>query len=865
MHLLEQLQSALGHTYSIERELGGGGMSRVFVAEEITLRRKVVIKVLSPDLAEAMSSDRFRREIALAARLQHPHIVPLYAASVVDGLPYYTMPFVEGRSLKDELDKGELPIAHALAILQDVASALAHAHSKGVIHRDIKPGNVLLAENAASVTDFGIAKALTDSVQVTHALTGTGVSLGTPAYMAPEQAAADPQSDHRADIYSFGVLAYEMLCGHTPFAGRSPQQMIAANAIEEPPRLLLKRRTIPPALDAIVHNCLAKSPADRPQSVAALLHSLQHPDTVKPARRAPHLAVVLAGVAVVALSLAGGIVWKYNAARAVFRPDHVAVAPFTDHTNNPALAQFGPYVSEVIRSGLTNLRQLKPVLSLTALNDWRLAALSSDSKSVVREFARRTKSRNVVVGTFSMRPGTDTIVFSTQIVNALTGDVWPAMPEIVVSLEKREEGAQSVRKSVAEKFRQEQNRAVIGLSSLPPKLAAYDYFLGGVDKFVKDSHEASIKLLTRASQIDPEFIVTYAYLAHAFIDLGRWKSADSCVQILDSLASRNETLVEKDIARAMTAAVGGNWAEEMNAWERLTATDPSFVGVYRRGVSALASNRPREAITIFRSIGDEYVEKGWPSYWLFLGVAHHVLKQYSEEEDAIRLGLKREEGVRELIDAEAAVLGARGNAKALDALFDSVAASWLSTSRITPLEVAVTGAAELEVHDHAFDAQKLLEKGRAWTFDGASRGVRAAKSGPLAIARLMFHTRHLDSARAILAPLEGASFDAGSHPDSVRTESLGWLGVIAVVQNDTVEARRIMALLGADNRQYTRGHPHYAMARVQASLGEKEKAVESIHRALDLGVRFGIDMHRDPAFAGLRGFPPFEQIVQPRS
>src|SRR3954468_12212959 len=225
--LRDRLQLALGAAYTLDRELGGGGMSRVFVATETALGRTVVVKVLPPELAAGVRTDRFKREIALAARLQHPHIVPLLAAGEMDGVPYFTMPFVEGESLRVRLARhGELPVSEAMRILREVASALQYAHDRGIVHRDIKPDNVLLSGGSAMVTDFGVAKALSASSSEEHGgTTSTGVALGTPAYMSPEQASADPAVDHRANIYSFGVLAYELLTGQPPFVARTPQQL----------------------------------------------------------------------------------------------------------------------------------------------------------------------------------------------------------------------------------------------------------------------------------------------------------------------------------------------------------------------------------------------------------------------------------------------------------------------------------------------------------------------------------------------------------------------------------------------------------------------------------------------------------------
>src|SRR5829696_3545153 len=256
--VLDQLRATLGGTYTIERELGGGGMSRVFVADEVALERKVVIKVVAPDLIEGISAERFTREVRLAARLQQANIVPLLSAGNANGVPYYTMPFVDGLSLRSRLTNGTtMTLGEAVHILRDVAKALAYAHAQGVVHRDIKPENVLLSGGTAMVTDFGIAKALIGARHsalgtrpgTAESLTSIGTSIGTPAYMAPEQAAGDPSTDHRADIYALGVMAYELLSGRHPFADRStPSAMIAAHMAELPAPLGGARSELPPAL-----------------------------------------------------------------------------------------------------------------------------------------------------------------------------------------------------------------------------------------------------------------------------------------------------------------------------------------------------------------------------------------------------------------------------------------------------------------------------------------------------------------------------------------------------------------------------------------------------------------------------------------
>ncbi len=275
--LRDQLQQLLGSTYTIERELGGGGMSRVFIATETALGRKVVVKVLPPEVAAGVKVERFKREIQFLARLHHPHIVPLLAAGGDGVLSYYVMPFMQGESLRARLlRRGILPTGEAVRTLREVASALSFAHQNAIVHRDIKPDNVLLVSGSAMVSDFGVAKALSVSTGDgdPNALTSLGVALGTPSYIAPEQATADPTTDHRADLYSFGAMAYELLSGKTPFSAKTPTAMLAAHISELPTPLIDRRPDVPPALATLVMQCLEKSADRRPQTADEIMKML---------------------------------------------------------------------------------------------------------------------------------------------------------------------------------------------------------------------------------------------------------------------------------------------------------------------------------------------------------------------------------------------------------------------------------------------------------------------------------------------------------------------------------------------------------------------------------------------------------------
>jgi tRNA A-37 threonylcarbamoyl transferase component Bud32/tetratricopeptide (TPR) repeat protein len=273
--LQEQLEIVLRDEYRVLRELGGGGMSHVFLAEDVALGRKVVIKVLTPELAAGVNRERFQREIKLLATLQHPLLVPVLAAGEGDGLVWYSMPFVEGESLRDRIRRGPMPAREALAIVADVAQGLAAAHARGVVHRDVKPENVLLSGGRAIVADFGIAKALSEASTAQAGLTATGIAVGTPAYMAPEQAAGDPDVDARADIYAMGCVAYELLSGTPPFEAPTPAQLLMAHVVQPPEPLATRAPAVSAAVNDVVMRALAKVPGERWPTAQAFADAIE--------------------------------------------------------------------------------------------------------------------------------------------------------------------------------------------------------------------------------------------------------------------------------------------------------------------------------------------------------------------------------------------------------------------------------------------------------------------------------------------------------------------------------------------------------------------------------------------------------------
>ncbi len=379
-----RLAAALADRYRIERELGQGGMATVYLAEDLKHDRKVAIKVLREDLSASLGKERFLREIKVAAGLQHPHVLPLYDSGEANGLLFYVMPFVDGLSLRDKLVKeGELPIDDAVRILRDIADALSEAHRHGIVHRDLKPENVMLRGRHALVTDFGVAKALSEATG-RQSLTTVGIALGTPTYMAPEQAVADPLVDHRADIYAFGVLAYELLSGKPPFTGMTPQQVLAAH-VTAAAKPIATHRSLPTGLATLVMRCLEKKPADRWQSAEALIPQLEAvltpsggmtPTATQPVRglqpAIPRRRIILGAlIALLAVAVALAFWLRKPSADASLDPDLIAVFPFRVTSVDPSLNYLGEGMVDLLSAIYTGEGGPRAIDPRTSLAAWK--------------------------------------------------------------------------------------------------------------------------------------------------------------------------------------------------------------------------------------------------------------------------------------------------------------------------------------------------------------------------------------------------------------------------------------------------------------------------------------------------------------
>lgn len=428
MDLREQLQQTLGGAYTIDYELKGGGMAHVFVAEEMALGRKVVVKVLSTEIGQALSAERFAREVKLVASLQHPNIVPLLQAGKARDLVYYTMPFIKGDSLRARLRQtGRLEAGEAISILRDVASALEFAHGEGIVHRDIKPENILLAGAAAVVTDFGIAKALSASrvdiaapitTESSFSLTELGMMPGTPAYAAPEQVAGE-SVDYRADIYSWGVVAYELLAGAHPFEGKkTAQQLLAAQISERPAPLEERVSGLPRSLTSVVMRSLEKDPAKRPQTAREIVDAISHGSADREKigfLGSPRSAIRYGVAAVLVLALIGAYLGRGRimASTPGDQAQSLAVLPFSNVGGDTANAYFADGIANELTSELTKVPGLRVASRTSAF------AMRSRGDLDVRDIGKRLGVGTVLEGTVQRSSGK--LRVSAQLTNAADG------------------------------------------------------------------------------------------------------------------------------------------------------------------------------------------------------------------------------------------------------------------------------------------------------------------------------------------------------------------------------------------------------------------------------------------------------------
>jgi TolB-like protein/Flp pilus assembly protein TadD/tRNA A-37 threonylcarbamoyl transferase component Bud32 len=548
--LLQRLQSSLTDRYLLDREVGRGGMATVFLARDIKHDRRVALKVLHPELAATLGPERFLREIQIAARLQHPHILPLYDSGRADGLLYYVMPFVEGESLRDRLNKDkQLPVDDAVRIARDVAAALDYAHRQGVVHRDIKPENVMLHEGEAIVTDFGIAKAV--SAAGSESLTQTGLAVGTPAYMSPEQASGEGEPDGRSDIYSLGCVLYEMLAGSAPFTGSTVQALMSKRFTEPVPSLKARRSGVSPELDEVVTKTLAREPHERFATAALLGQALGSARIVTP----PNATLVVTPVPTA---------------------KSIAVLPFVNMSADPENEYFTDGIAEEIINALTKIQALR-VASRTS------AFAFKGKNEDIGEIGRKLKVATVLEG--SVRKAGKKLRVTAQLVNVADGyHLWSERydRELEDVFAIQDEISENIVKALRVVLSEDEKRAIEKAPTADVR--AYDFYLRGrqfFHQFRRTGIQFARRMFERAIEIDPGYAQGYAGAADCCSVLYMyWDASRSNLEQADSYSQKalelNPEMPEAITSRALVLSLSQRYEEANANYERAIRLGPNL-------------------------------------------------------------------------------------------------------------------------------------------------------------------------------------------------------------------------------------------------------------------------------------------------
>jgi TolB-like protein len=902
------VRRALADRYDLERELGGGGMSRVFVVVERQLRRREVLKLLPPEQAGAVSTARFAREIALAARLQHPHIVPLVGAGEIEGIPYFTMPLVEGESLRSRLERdGEFPVAEAIRLLREMASALEYAHAQGVVHRDIKPENILLTQGIAVVTDFGVAKALIDSTTFGRGpLTTVGTSVGTPAYMSPEQATADPALDHRSDVYSLGVVAYELLCGQGPFTARTTQALIAAHVTEAPVPVQTRRPSVPPGLASLVMRCLEKRAADRPQTASEIVRELDQlvgadvssaartparvmpPERGAPPAREGRRAWWIGGVGIaVAAALVGWVVMRPGGlsgiAGAGAQSSKLLIAPFEDLTGDPRFANVGRIASNQLTHMVAQVDESAVVPAASV--GLALDGTTREPLANLQRVAREQRAGLLMTGSVLVRG--DSVVVEGAMTDVETGKSVVAFEPVtgpsadpVVALEAMGDRLLSALRS---------RRDLSGLPQgfRPPSYAAQQHFVEGFRKFSKEGNQIAARqdfLLAVAA--DSTYVQAYLLIVRLDLNRGDFASVDTLLQILDRVPGRR-TLAERTNIAFVRAEMRGQRREHLRAVNELAALDSSAVALGLVASAAVGMLQPRLALRASEARAPQVMALGRMATgtWVTtMGEAYHLLGEHEQElKHALAADSTAIEPFQLQFTRMRAYAGLRRGAEAL-ALSDTMArqASFQASS------ILLEAADEFWAHGDTATSARLL--GRAATGLAAarsgsgvspigrgpaarggpptkggpptrggppSRGGPQAKAGPPAVGfmdvAIPLRRGQLDSAIALLTPLAR---------DTTRTIYVGLLGLAEAQRGNTAGARAIAEALEARTLPWQFGTSKYWSGAIRAALGEPERAMALLRRAHEEGARLN-RWHAAWELGPMRGYGPFVAFIKP--
>jgi serine/threonine protein kinase/tetratricopeptide (TPR) repeat protein len=850
--------------YKVIDELGGGGMGVVYKAHDTRLDRPVALKFLPPDLTrDPAARERFIHEAKAASSLQHPNICTIHDIDeTVDKQLFIVMDYYEGETLHSRIARGQLSIKEALGIAVQVAQGLAKAHENGIIHRDVKPANIIIGNDGiARIVDFGLAKLAGQT-----GLTQSGSTPGTAAYMSPEQASGE-KTDHRTDIWSLGVVLYEMLTGQRAFPGEQPHAVVYSILNKDPKPIQEHLRDASSDLVHVVNKLLEKNPEDRYQSMTEAViefnrmkrNASWNPDTsddhVTITSKPAWVKRLLLGsaIAIVVGIIAAALFVFYPNAIGIspLIPNRIVVAEFENQTGDGSLDNLNRMAVDALTQGLAQIELVKVVPSSEALLAFqKLQRELGGSRRIVpaQDLGKATKA-NVIVSGALHRHG-DGLQFQAQITDAGTGDLLAVVETVARPSSETagliEELRERVMGVVALKYTPFHSQ-FFGLIH-PPTYKAFNEYATGYRFGSRLDVRQSIAYFKRAAVSDSSFFMASILLLYTGVE-GNYAAMESIGTSLERYRDRL-TAYERSFLTVAQSTKHGNFEAAYRASEEMRALAPNGENKYMCAVLASFRNNPRRSITLLMQVDQQSELPNWRPYWFVLTGSYHTLGQYEEELKVAERARALFPNDLEILSTELRPLAALGKIEVLAQRLDeclSIPASPTTDRGMTMR----AGALELRAHGFIDASHKELEKALSWYHTWAPEQLKTLRHG---LGETLFLAGQIEEARKIFEQL------AKEAPDDIDYH--GRLGVLAACRNDKDEAQKVSRWLGNLNRPLLNGDHLIWQARIAALLGERDRSVAFLREAFGQGARYGIVWHRDPDLESLHDYAPYKELMK---
>lgn len=842
-------------------------MATVYLATDLKHHRPVALKVLRSDVAGSRGADRFLREIRIASNLTHPNILPLHDSGRIGDIPYYVMPFVDGQSLRDVLNaEKQLQLDDALQMAREIADALAHAHKHGVVHRDIKPGNILVESGHPVVCDFGIAKAAASAME-DEPISKQGMAIGTPAYMSPEQATGEHNVDGRSDIYALGCVLYEMLIGEPPFTGPTPMAILARQAVAPPPSLRAVRSSLPLWVEQAIHRSLSKSPADRFQTATDFKKALEPPrvhsqELVSPRGRSrwPQwwIAIPVIGIASAA---ALALVVQRPRTNDLLVAKRVVVSPFENRTGSPELDPLGIMAADWITQGLQQTGTVDVIPTPTAIQSSRYVETIASSgrtgndgkpQDPIRLLADETKAGIVISGTF-YKEG-DRLQFQVQVSDVSKGKLLTAPEPVSASVATPSTAIAELRTrlmgALASSF-DVRLKGFAGEARQPPKYDSYREYALGIGDYVAGRYDSALPHFNKASALDSSFVSPVFYASLNNSNLGRYSAADSLLRRVEPYRSTlseydrywldyREALMHDDRPRALSSI-------------RLAAAkSPGSKAVYNLAIEALENGFVDEALNALNRLTPERGPmRGWMPYWDVTASVLHLKGEHREELTVARDARKAYPARQMPIGIEVRALAALGRTGEMtDVISESRRMAQDPSGWSTPVVLREAGE-ELNAHGNSalarsYFTQLLNYYQTRLPLDASTEGNRWGK------AQALYALGKYSQSLAI-----GDSLSA-EFPDNI--EYLGLIGRVNARLRQKTAALAVSEKLRQVRRPYLYGLQTQQRAFIAALLGDSAESVSLLRQSLSEGRPFDLWIHRSLDFQSLKANQSFRKL-----